>query len=182
MTTLIITILAISQIVTFYLIFKRIKPKIIKPDGIVLKPIPKEYNYEEIDPDHNTVYDVLKSIKLEEWKPEIDEEFSIGNSKDYSVKFQSHDSKVRVRSRMCFYNDSDNDMYFSFYINSKDISIKIDEKSIIRDDIILFLWDYIIEYHENKRSVSKTYYDNGIKNITSNLKALNRSKKLNSIL
>ena len=83
--------------------------------------IPKEYNYEEIDPDHNTVYDVLKSIKLEEWKPEIDEEFSIGNSKDYSVKFQSHDSKVRVRSRMCFYNDSDNDMYFSFYINSKDI-------------------------------------------------------------
>ena len=182
MTTLIITLLVISQIATFYLIFKRIKPKIIKPDGIVLKPISKELDYSDLDPDFNTVFDVLKSIKMENWELEFEEEYSIGNN-DYSIKFKSHDNNVRVRSRLCFYGDDDNDdPYFIFYINTDGCSIKIDNKSPIKNDIILFLWDYVIEYHEGKKAKSKKYYESGIERISSNLKALNRSRKLDKIL
>lgn len=183
MTTIIITLLIISQITTFYLIFKRIKPKIIKPNGIVLKPISKELEYTDLDPNYNTVYDVLKSIKMEGWELDFEQELSI-NGNDYSIRFKSHDESVRVRSRLCFYDgfSSDDSMYFTFYINTDNCSIKIDNKSPIKNDIIIFLWDYILEFHEGKKAESKTYYEKGIEEISSKLKALNRSRKLDKIL
>jgi hypothetical protein len=74
MTSLIITLLVISQIITFIIIFKRIKPTVIKPNGILLKPISVDLNYEDLDPDFNTVFDVLESIKLEGWELEFEKE------------------------------------------------------------------------------------------------------------
>ncbi len=179
MTTFIIILLSISQIVSFYLIFKKIKP-IIKPDGILLKPISKEFVYSDIDPNFNIVYDVLESIKIECWALEFEKELSVGGSHDYSLKFKSHDDTIRVRGRICVYEDGD--PYLSFYINSDGCSISIDRNSPIKDDIILFLWDYILEYHEGKRSESKKYYEDGLKKISSKLKTLNRSRRLNEIL
>ena len=42
-----ITLLTISQIISFYLIFNKIKPIVkTKPEGIVLKPIPTGPTYE----------------------------------------------------------------------------------------------------------------------------------------
>lgn len=180
MTTFIIILLSISQIVSFYLIFRKIKP-IIKPDGILLKPISKEFVYSDIDPNFNLIYDVLESIKIEGWALELEKEYSIGDSHDYSLAFKSHDDSIRVRSRVCIYTDSE--PYLSFYINSDvGCSINIDKNSPIKNDIILFLWDYILVYHEGKRLESRKYYDDGLKNISSKLKTLNRSRRLNEIL
>jgi len=182
MTTFIITILIISQIVTFFIIYKRLKPKLIKQEGIVLKPLPKELTYNELDPDFNTVYDVLESIKIEGWQLEFEEEFSI-SGKSYSLNFQSHDSLVRVRSKIRTYdNKQDRDIYSMFYLITDGCSISIDNESPIKNDIVLFMWDYILEYHEGKKQESKEYYEDGIDKITSSLKTLNRSKKLNQIL
>mgnify|MGYP001024469388 FL=1 len=181
MNTLIITLLIISQIANFYLLFKRIKPKIIKTDGVVLKPIAKELKYTDLDPDFNTVYDVLKSIKIEGWELDFEDKFSINNN-SYTLNFKSHNNNIRVRSRISVYNREDRDIFLSFYINTDGCSIRIDTESPIKNDIIIFLWDYILEYHENKRAESKVYYESGIEKISYNLKTLNRSRKLEEIL
>jgi hypothetical protein len=48
-----ITLLTISQIISFYLIFNKIKPVVkTKPEGIVLKPIPAGPTYESLDPEY----------------------------------------------------------------------------------------------------------------------------------
>jgi hypothetical protein len=61
-------------------------------------------------------------------------------------------------------------------------SISIDDKSKIANDIIIFLWDYIIEYHQNENEETRIYYQSTIDDISSKLKTLRRSEKLNNIL
>jgi len=61
--TFFIILLAISQIVGFYLIFNKVKP-IIKPktEGIILKVIPDKPTYESLDPENKLVYDIMESV------------------------------------------------------------------------------------------------------------------------
>lgn len=179
MTTFIITLLIISQIVSFYLIIKRLNPQIIKPKGIVLKPLPKSAIYEDVEPNFNIVYDVLKTIKIEGWKVEFEDDFQL-HGQHYKLNFVSHDGSINVRSRIRIDDDADIS-YLSFTINGG-CQIKIDKGSSIKNDIILFLWDYVVEYHQNKYNDSVKYYEDGIKKISSKLKTLNRSRKLDEIL
>jgi hypothetical protein len=61
-------------------------------------------------------------------------------------------------------------------------TISIDNESKISNDVIVFLWDYIIEYHQNENEETKNYYQATIDDISSKLKTLRRSEKLNNIL
>ena len=61
-------------------------------------------------------------------------------------------------------------------------SISVDRDSKIKNDIVTFLWDYIIEYYENENESKRLYIQSTIDNISSKLKSLRRSEKLNEIL
>jgi hypothetical protein len=180
-----IILLAVSQIVSFFLIFNKIKP-FIKPktEGIVLKLIPDKPTYESLDPSHKLVYDVMESTKLENWKVEITPDISY-SSESWEVNFESQ-TGIRIRSRI---RSRDKSLYLiSFtvingdrgFTNSGSISIHDDSK--IKDDVVSFIWSYIIEYHENENEETRLYYQSIIDNISSKLKTLRRSEKLNNIL
>jgi len=181
----IIALLSISQIVSFYLIFNKIKP-FIKPkkvEGVLLKPIPDNITYEDVDKNQTLVRDVIESIKLEEWKVEVKPDFGLGRS--YDVNFTSHDGNVKFINKIGLgFGGLEKDPYLrQCHIRSTDGSIVIDrEKSPMTNDILIFLWDYIIKYHENENSDRTNSYLQSIKSIGSKLKTLNRSRKLDEIL
>ena len=68
------------------------------------------------------------------------------------------------------------------YTHTHNGSISIGNESKIANDVIIFLWDYIIEYHQNENEESRIYYQSTIDDISSRLKTLRRSEKLNNIL
>lgn len=181
-----IILLTISQIVSFYLIFNKIKP-IVKPknEGIILKVIPDKPTYESLDPENKLVYDIMKSAKLESWKVEVEADIS-HHSKTWTINFESP-TGIRIRSRV---RDS-GEIYLSAFTvlggergftHTHSGSISIDNESKISNDVIIFLWDYIIEYHQNENEETRKYYQSTIDSISSKLKTLRRSEKLNNIL
>ena len=181
MTTFIITLLVISQIVSFYIIFKRLKPNIIKPEGIVLKPIKDKVKYEDIDPNHDLVYDVLETIKIDGWDLEFDPEISaISDRKSFRLTFTSKDYKTILRSRITEY--SGEMRLGQFVIIGQKGNISIDPESPIKNDLILFLWDYVLEYYEEEYKSDKIKIEDSIGAIRRSLITLRRSKRLNTIL
>jgi hypothetical protein len=180
-----IILLTISQIVSFYLIFNKAKPTIKpKTEGIILKVIPDKPTYENLDPENKLVYDIMESAKLEAWKVEVEADIS-HHSKTWTLNFESP-TGIRIRSRL---RDSSEVIYLSTftilvgergYTHSGSISISNESK--IANDVIIFLWDYIIEYHQNENEESRIYYQSTIDAISSKLKTLRRSEKLNNIL
>ena len=73
-----IIILVISQIASFYFIFNKIKP-IIKRNGIVLKPIPKDIKYEDVDTDNKLIRDIMESAKMENWKVDVKDDLTFSS-------------------------------------------------------------------------------------------------------
>jgi len=175
-----IILLTISQIVSFYLIFNKIKPTVKpKTEGIILKVIPDKPTYESLDPENKLVYDIMESAKLEAWKVEVEADIS-HHSKTWTINFESS-TGIRIRSRV---RDS-GEMYLSdFTIINSGIGgrISVDNESKISNDVIIFLWDYIIEYHQNENEETRKHYQSTIDDISSKLKTLRRSEKLNNIL
>ena len=180
-----LTILLVSQVISFYLIFNKIKPIIkSKQEGILLKQIPDKPTYEDLDKEHKLIYDVMKSVKLENWKVEITPDISY-SSESWEVNFESQ-TGIRIRSRI---RSRDKSLYLIAFTvingdrgftNSGSISIHDDSK--IKDDVVSFIWSYILEYHENENKETRLYYQSIIDNISSKLKTLRRSEKLNNIL
>lgn len=185
MTTFIITLLIISQIVSFYLIFKRLKPKVIKPKGIVLKPIPKEVEYEDVDPNNDLIYEVLETIKLEDWN--LEKDFDALGSGSWRLTFTSKDGQTLVRSRLSQYTKEMRLTMFHIaspkgFVSLKSEPLGFPKESKITNDIILFLWDYVIKEYEDKNKVNKQVLQKSIESIRDSLKTLKRSKRLNDIL
>jgi len=181
MTTFIITLLAISQIVSFYLIIKRLKPKVIKPDGIVLKPLKKIATYEDVDPNHDLVYEVLETIKIDGWDLELEPDISsLTDRTSFRLVFTSKDYKTILRSRITKF--SGEMRLGQFFIAGPKGGISIDDKSPIKNDLILFLWDYVVEYYEEKYKEDKVIFENTISGIRKSLTTLRRSERLNNIL
>lgn len=179
MTTIIITLLVISQIVNFYIIFKRLKPNVIKPDGLVLKPIPNDVNYEDIDPNHDLIYEVLETIKLEDWELEVESDH-LGRG-SWRLTFTSNDYLTTVRTRITEYSNKEMKLSM-FHISGPNGLISLKSDSKISNDVILFLWDYVIQEYENRNKKDKQTYISSIEGIRNSLKTLKRSKRLNNIL
>ena len=96
------------------------------------------------------------------------------------MKFESP-TGIRIRSRL---RDNGQMYLSSFSILNTGIggTISIDNDSKISNDVIIFLWDYIIEYHQNENEETRNYYQSIIDDISSKLKTLRRSETLKNIL
>jgi hypothetical protein len=155
--------------------------KTIPKNSIVLEPIPKNIFYEDVDTDCSVIYNVIESIKIENWEYVIETDLD-----SWDITFKSTYG-LEVKSRLRKYGhysdpDSIRLSWFKIRDTSNNNSISIDNFSIIKNDIILFLWDYIIQYYTNLNKDEEEKINEKMKNISSKLKTLNRSRRLDNIL
>ena len=182
-----IALLGISQMVMFYLLYSIYSTKKLEkkykniPNGsIILEPIPKTLKYKDVEPDYKTIYDVIESAISENWKGEVTVETSLMMS--WILNIVSNDGSVKVMACL-WYNRK---LYIDNFIvesNNNHIYISNDDMdNTIENDIKIFCWKYIIDHYKSNNEDIREKYISTIKDISSNLKTLNRSRKLNGIL
>ncbi len=161
---------------------KSSKEIIEKYDGVTtLAKIPEKVSYKDVEPDWKTFYDFMENVKLEGWKAEVTED-SIRTGRDscWVVNIISHDQKSSMGGRLRDYGDGV--FLASCVIRAGGTSLSVSKEDKVASDIILFFWDYIIKYYEERNINDTLYYKQTIEKINSQLKTLNRTQRLNNIL
>ena len=186
-----IALIILSQIFIFYKLFKP-KGKSIPVDSIILTPIPKKIFYGDIDKDHSTVYDVMESAKREDWEFEVEADlskWSITIKSNYGLVINSRIRESYVNKnielsvlRISFLGPDSSGVNISSPISTISHSIFIYNDSVIKNDIILFLWSYVIKHHNNINEDETKKIKKDIEFLSSKLKTLNRSRRLDEIL
>ena len=184
----ILSLLVISQIYTLTKIISYSKSKkesdaiIEKYKGVTtLAKIPERVYYKDVEPDWKTFYDFMENIKLERWKADVTEDsMRVSSDACYVVNLISHDQSSSMSVRLRDYGDGI--FLSSCNIRAGGTSLVASKEDSISDDIIIFIWDYIIEHYENINKESIDSYRSSINRINAQLKTLNRSKRLNNIL
>lgn len=174
----------LSRIISFHKIrdkseevIKRYEEVIKRYDGVItLEKIPNKISYSDVEPDWKTFYDFMENIKLEGWKAEI----RIDRDSCWVVNLISHDQKSSMSVRLRDYGDG---IFLSnCNIRAGGTSLVASREDKIAKDIILFVWDYVIEHYKNINQESIDSYKSSINRISAELKTLNRSQRLNNIL
>lgn len=178
-------ILSLLVVVQFFTLIKvisfREKEKKIElyKDATLVAKIPKKVTYNDIDPNYDTFYNFMENIKLENWTPDFDVQKS-GLDGCWDVELKSHDGNSTMRVRLRDYGDG---VFLSTCsIRAGGTSLSVGKEDAIAKDIILFTWDYVIEYYEMINKGLEYSFKDSIDRINSQLKTLNRSKRLNNIL
>lgn len=188
MVYFILFILIVSQVFTLIKINSYSKSKkesdvvIEKYKGVTtLAKIPEKVYYKDVEPDWKTFYDFMENIKLEGWKAEVTEEpHRIDRDSCWAVNLNSHDGNSTMFVRLRDYGDGI--FLSSCNIRAGGTSLVASKEDSISDDIIIFIWNYIIKHYENINNDSINSYKDSINRINDQLKTLNRSKRLNNIL
>jgi hypothetical protein len=104
-------ILSLLVIIQFFTLFKVIsfrekEKKIIEryKDATLVAKIPKQVNYNDIDPNYDTFYNFMENIKLENWQSDLDVQKS-GIDGCWDVELTSHDDNSKMRVRLRDYGD-----------------------------------------------------------------------------
>ncbi len=148
-------------------------------DATLVAKIPKHVNYKDIDPNYDTFYNFMENVKLENWQSDLDVQKS-GIDGCWDVELTSPDDKSKMKVRLRDYGDG---IFLSTCtIRAGGASLSIGKEDAIAKDIILFTWDYVIEYYEMRNKELEYSFKDSIERINSQLKTLNRSKRLNNIL
>jgi hypothetical protein len=184
----ILFILVISQIYTLISVISLSKVKkrsaevIERYKGITtLEKIPERIYYKDVEPDWNTFYNFMENIKLENWKAEVTEDsHHISRDSCWVVSLISHDQSSSMSIRIRDYGDGV--FLASCNIRAGGASLSVDKEDKIATDIILFAWNYVVEYYKNQNIEIINSYQFAIDRINTQLKTLNRTKRLNNIL
>ena len=181
MIYLLLFILITSQIFLFHLNKDRIKKYWdIPKNSIILKPIPKTIQVEDVEGVEELLSNVIKSAKYECWNCEF--QYGIWTSNGYHMIINSTDGLVSIDAIIRMgYSDADNPRILRFNIKTGDENLKI-EGNKYYNQIIIFLWDFILQKHINENSDNYKNIKSTIDHINKNLKSLNRNKILNQLL
>ena len=184
---IVLVLLVVSQIHLYSIIKSQKEPKIEK-GSIILKPLPDKVDSDLVEGAEEMLSEVLESVKLEGWQVDI-KESSFFRGEAYDIIIKSHnddvviDSVVRYKSR---YSSTDFDTrLLRFRISTNDIS---GDKSYsftdskYKNDIIVFLWDFILEKHLEDNRIEIENYQFIINTIRKKLTGLRRSERLNQLL
>ena len=153
-------------------------------------PIPKYETprWEDFDPEHTLLKDILESIKLEDWEVNIDNErnYSLGSRRTYMVELYNPSKTLKIRSRLYAYEGKANLASFNVIrtvgaFNSGSVSYDCDntETSTL---ILSQLWGYILKHHEDIYSETLSGYKVVKDSIDAELKTVKRDKALKSLL
>lgn len=185
----ILLLLIISQIYTLTKIISYSKSKkesdsvIEKYKGVTtLAKIPERIYYKDVEPDWQTFYNFMENIKLEGWKADVTQDsMRVSSDSCWIVSLISHDQNSSMTARLRDYGDG-------VFLASCNIrggggaSLSVSREDKIANDIILFIWDYVVKHYEDENKESILLYKDVISQINAQLKTLNRSKRLNNIL
>jgi len=155
-------------------------------------PIPKYETpkWEEFDPEHTLLKDVLESIKLEDWEVTIENErnYSLDNRQTYMIELYNPSKTLKVRSRLYVYEGKANLASFNVIKTISNTAFTSGSVSYNCDNtetstmILVRLWGYILEHHENIYSETMSEYKILQESIDVELKTLKRDKALKSLL
>lgn len=192
---IIITLLIISQIFTFYLLWKKsptVQPKVTSKEeskDIILKPIPKPIRVDEVEGFESTIKDILLSAKNENWKSTIKlNHYNISSDDYYEISIVSNgvepisiDALVDICNGHVVDRPFDNIRLGRFWIK-KSGSFTTVENTSLKNDLIVFLWDYIIEDEMKKNRREYARFKENFETLRGGLKSLNRDRKLDELL
>ena len=184
----ILSLLIISQIYTLTKTISYSKSKkesesvIEKYKGVTtLAKIPERIYYKDVEPDWQTFYNFMENIKLEGWRADVTEDsMRVGGDACYVVNLISHDQNSSMSVRLRDYGDGV--FLATCNIRGGGTSLSVSREDKIANDIILFIWDYVVKHYEDENKESILLYKDIISQINAQLKTLNRSKRLNNIL
>jgi hypothetical protein len=155
-------------------------------------PIPKYETprWEDFDPEHSLLKDLLESIKLEDWEVTIDNErnYSLGTRRTYMIELYNPSKTLKIRSRLYAYEGKANLASFNVIrtvgntvFTSGSVSYNCDntETSTM---ILSQLWGYILKHHENIYTETIAGYKEVRESIDTELKTVKRDKALKSLL
>lgn len=180
-------ILIVSQIHLYSIIKKSQKQPKIEKGSIILKPLPEKVDTDLVEGAEEMLVEVLESVKLEGWTVDITDN-SIYSGEAYNINIKSHngdiiiDSVIRYRSYLI--NDFEARL-IRFRILTDDINgIKSYSfaESKYKNDIIVFLWDFILEKHLEENRIEVENYKYTINTIRKKLVGLRRNEILNQLL
>ena len=182
-----LVILIVSQIHLYSIIKKSEKQPKIEKGSIILKPLPEKVDTDLVEGAEEMLVEVLESVKLEGWTVDITDN-SIYSGEAYNINIKSHngdiiiDSVIRYRSYLI--NDFEARL-IRFRILTDDINgIKSYSfaESKYKNDIIVFLWDFILEKHLEENRIEVENYKYTINTIRKKLVGLRRNEILNQLL
>ena len=191
----VINIILIAVVIYFvYKNYTLTKKKVIEEvdkDWLRL-PIPKYETpkWEDFDPDHTLLKDVLESIKLEDWTSKIEQErnYGISERRSYTIELYNPTNTLRIRSRLYVYDNKANLASFTviktvagtaFTSGSASYNCDNTETSTL---ILSQLWGFILEHHEKIYSETIIGYEKVRESIDTELKTLKRDKALKTLL
>lgn len=179
-----------------YLLFCRIKDqnqlksksKEAESGGIYLPPIKKMPEPHSVDPDLRLLKDVMKTCKLESWKPTIKIDYSVGSYYLYEINIDNPTGTLKIKARVR--HGTDQDMLRSptrvvgfFIIDTVNGSLSYQDHEVANILCLEFLWNnYIIPHHQSEHDVSLSHYLSIKESIDSRLVSLRRNKSLEDIL
>lgn len=177
--------LLISQVYLFHIYKDKIKKYgEIKPGSVILKPIPKSVETTDVEGFEELVRDVLISIKEEEWPCEFVNN-SLWSRDGYEMKITSLDNSltISVVIRVSSYSSQTDARLIRFTIKKGDnryISVPTD--SDICNDLLVFLWDFVLDKHTKENKYTYDIYKESFDDIRTSLKSLNRNRILAELL
>lgn len=185
---IIITLLILSQIYTFYLLSKKsltVQPKEEKGESkdIILKPIPKPTRVDEVEGFEEIIKDILLSAKNENWESTIKlNHYNISSDDYYEISIVSNGVEpISIDALVDIDRNFDNIRLGRFWIK-KSGSFTTVENTSLKNDLLVFLWDYIIEDEMKKNRREYTRFKENFETLRGGLKSLNRDRKLDELL
>lgn len=182
---IIITLLIISQIYSFYLISKKKSPVVEtkkETKDIILKPIPKPIEVDEVEGFEEIIKDILLTAKNENWKSTIKLNHYNISSDDYyyTIDISSNDDEpISIDALVSI--DIDNIRLGRFWIK-KSGSFTTVENTSLKNDLLVFIWDYILEDEMKKNQRQYDRFKENFETLRGGLKSLNRERKINELL
>ncbi len=156
------------------------------PKDTIVGKIPEQLTISDVDDDYSVIRDVLESIRLEDWVFDIKQERSILSASTYDIEFINPQGNTKVKTRFYIHESNDRNKHqtadIGFFLILTDEHKLAYDKEPIRNEIILFIWEYIVNYHKDLNQERKKSYIESIKHIKSNLTTLNRVRKLDQII
>lgn len=184
---IIITLLILSQIYTFYLLRKKsttVQPKEESKD-IILKPIPKPIRIDEVEGFEETIKDILLSAKNENWESTIKlNHYNISSDDYYEISIVSNGVEPISIDALVDLVDIDrpfdNIRLGRFWIKKLG-SFTTVENTSLKNDLLVFLWDYILEDEMKKNQRQYDRFKENFENLRKSLTTLNRDRKLDEL-
>jgi len=184
---IVLGLLVVSQIQLWKTIKKDKEPKIEK-GSIILKPLPEKVDPDSVEGVEEMLKEVIESVKSESWKVNATD-FTSKYIRVCDINITSPDGKVVISSVLRYKNHwmSESDIRLvRFIISTTDKSGETKAYSFsnskYQNDIIVFLWDFIIEKHLEENRLQLEFNLSNINEIRNNLTGIRRNRILNQLL